>query len=392
MISDRQKLSQILINLLSNACKFTTTGVIRLEVRRETSGWIALSITDTGIGMTLEQSAKVFRPFVQADASTTRRYGGTGLGLAICQRFCELLGGRIDVKSAPGKGSHFCVFLPEKLASNSTVAVGSVAADAPSVLVIDDDQITYELLGRMLAERGFRVEWVGTGDAGLEVAREQQPDVIVLDIALPRKDGWSVLASLKEDPQTLAIPVVMVTSLDEPKLGMALGAQDYLVKPVNPRELLATVRRWLVPSKSQSTVLVVDDDLAMREILACSLTGAGYRVTLATHGLEGLAALEATDAERPAPQLIVLDLLMPELDGFEFLQRLKENPRWAQIPVVVATAKELTDDEQRALADSAARVIRKNAHSHGELLSSVERHVTSLVQLSLLRKSSPPPE
>jgi PAS domain S-box-containing protein len=381
MRSDRQKLSQVLINLLSNACKFTTSGLVKLEVRSDDSGWIELSVTDTGIGMSEEQVAKIFRPFVQADTSTTRRYGGTGLGLAISQRFCELLGGYIDLKSASGKGSTFSVWLPEKVAFDSIQPAGAQTKEAPSVLVIDDDQTTYELLGSMLAERGFRVEWVGTGDAGLQVARDQNPNVIVLDIALPGKDGWTVLARLKEDPATASIPVVMVTSLDEPKLGLALGAQDYLVKPVKPRELINTIRRWLAPSAVGATVLVVDDDPAMREVFERTLTSVGYSVVLAADGNEGLRALDARGDDRPLPRLIVLDLMMPEVDGFEFLRRLKEHPRGAQLPVVVATAKELTEQEQQMLAESAAKIIRKNSHTRAELLAAVERQVTSLIHL-----------
>ncbi len=381
MRSDRQKLSQVLINLLSNACKFTSSGLVRLELSDDDSGWIELSVTDTGIGMSEEQAARVFRPFVQADTSTTRRYGGTGLGLAISQRFCELLGGYIDLKSAPGKGSTFSVWLPEKVATEGFHSTAPPGEEAPSVLVIDDDQTTHEMLGRMLAERGFRVEWVATGDAGLHVAREQKPTVIVLDIALPGKDGWSVLARLKEDPATASIPVVMVTSLDEPRLGVALGAQDYLVKPVQPRALINTVRRWLAPSPAGATVLVVDDDPAMREIFERTLSSVGYSVVLAADGNEGLRALEPRGDDRPLPRLIVLDLMMPEVDGFEFLRRLKEHPRGAQLPVVVATAKELTDSEQQMLAESASKVIRKTSHTRAELLAIVERQVTSLIHL-----------
>ncbi len=371
---DRQKLQQVLTNLLSNACKFTNTGSIRLTAQRDAEGWLSFAVRDTGIGMSAEQRSKLFRPFVQADSSTTRRYGGTGLGLAISQRLAELMGGRIEVESTHGQGSVFTVKLPERVHPISLRVNGPDAKDAPVVLVIDDDQLSYEVLSRSLAERGFRVEWVRTGDRGLEAAREHQPNVIVLDITMPGKDGWSVLASLKEDAQTAGIPVLMVTSLDEPELGMALGASDYLVKPVEPTRLVTIVQRWLKNSQGRSTVLVVDDDAAMREIVERTLRGAGYEVATAVNGIAGLEAVEACQ-----PGLIVLDLMMPEMDGFEFLSRLEQNPRHRHVPVIVATAKELSESEHARLSESAAKVIQKSAYSRAELLHLVERQVTALI-------------
>jgi PAS domain S-box-containing protein len=374
--SDPQKLRQVLINLMSNACKFTNGGKVRLEAVVDGLGWLELRVSDSGIGMSDEQRSRLFRPFMQADSSTTRRYGGTGLGLAISQRFCEMMGGRIDVSSRPGQGSTFTVRLPEKARRVSKRALDAgPEVEGPLVLVIDDDQSTYSTLSGTLSERGFRVEWAGTGDAGLEAARQQRPQVIVLNINMPAKQGWSALALLKEDPETAAIPVVMVTSLEDPELGMALGATDYLVKPIHPAHLIRTVRRWLTPSNDNFTVLVIDDDESMREIVERTLHGAGYQVATAANGNEGLLAVEAR-----SPGLIVLDLMMPEMDGFEFLRRLKENPRHFHLPVVVATAKELTESEQKLLEESATRVIRKVAHSRAELMHIVERQVNALIK------------
>jgi PAS domain S-box-containing protein len=373
---DQQKLRQVLINLMSNACKFTNGGRVKLEVGLDGNGWLELRVSDTGIGISDEQRARLFRPFVQADSSTTRRYGGTGLGLAISQRFCEMMGGRIDVQSRPGQGSTFTVRLPEKVRSLSRRALeASPDVDGALVLVIDDDQSTYATLSSTLSERGFRVEWARSGDDGLEAARQQRPQVIVLNINMPAKQGWSVLALLKEDQETAGIPVVIVTSLDEPELGMALGATDYLVKPIHPAHLIRTVRRWLTPSNDNFTVLVVDDDDAMREIVERTLRGAGYQVATAANGNEGLRAVETR-----SPGLIVLDLMMPEMDGFEFLRRLKEDPRHCQLPVVVATAKELSESEQKVLQESATRVIQKVAHSRAELMHIVERQVNTLMK------------
>jgi PAS domain S-box-containing protein len=376
VVNDQQKLQQILINLLSNACKFTRGGRVRLDVASDSSGWLKMSVSDTGIGLSEEQQSKIFRAFVQADSSTTRRYGGTGLGLAISQRFCEMMGGRIEVTSAVGQGATFTVWLPEKVRRQSLRTAGPEWGSTPNVLVIDDEQVTYEALSHSLSERGFRVDWASTGDLGLSTAKGHRPDVIVLDIQLPGKDGWARLARLKEDPATAAIPVVMLTSLDKPQLGMSLGASDYLVKPIQPSQLLATVQRWLLSSPDKLKVLVVDADAKMREVVQRTLEGSGYAVATAASGVEGLEAVEAG-----APSLIVLDLMLPEMDGFEFLRQLKQRPRHAQLPVVVATAKVLSENEHRLLNESAARVIQKVAHSRVELLQLVERQVAALVQL-----------
>jgi len=387
VIHDEQKLRQVLINLMSNACKFTSNGRIRLDATVDGLGWLELRVTDTGIGLSDEQKGRLFRPFVQADSSTTRRYGGTGLGLAISQRFCELMGGRIDVVSRPGEGSCFTVRLPERTRRVSQRTLDAAPErEGALVLVIDDDQSTYATLSATLSERGFRVEWAGTGDAGLEAARQQRPRVIVLNINMPAKAGWTVLALLKEDAETAPIPVVMVTSLESPDSGMALGATDYLVKPIQPGQLVQAVRRWLTPTNDDFTVLVVDDDPSMREIVERTLLSSGYRVTTAANGNEGLLAVEAT-----SPGLIVLDLMMPEMDGFEFLRRLKENPRHFQLPVLVATAKELSESEHRLLAESATRVIQKLAHSRAELMHVVERQVSALCKTRSATETPAPP-
>ncbi|HWO13354.1 MAG TPA: response regulator [Polyangiaceae bacterium] len=373
---DRQKLRQVLINLMSNACKFTSGGRVRLVVDQDGQGWLELRVIDTGIGMSDEQRARLFRPFVQADSSTTRRYGGTGLGLAISQRFCEMMGGRIEVTSRPEQGSTFTVRLPERARRLSKrVIEAHPQAESPLVLVIDDEQSTYTTLSGTLSERGFRVEWAGTGDVGLSAARQQRPQVIVLNINMPAKQGWNVLALLKGDAETAGIPVVIVTSIADPELGMTLGATDCLVKPIHPAHLIRTVQRWLGPSNDNFTVLVVDDDAQMREIVERTLRGAGYEVATATNGGEGLQVLRQSK-----PGLIVLDLMMPEMDGFEFLRRLQADPEYFRVPVVVATAKELTESERKVLEESAMRVIQKVAHSRAELMHIVERQVNAFVQ------------
>jgi PAS domain S-box-containing protein len=372
---DQQKLRQILINLISNACKFTRDGRVQVNVRVDESGWLEIQVADTGIGMTEDQLSKLFRPFMQADSSMTRRYGGTGLGLAISQRFCEMMGGRIEVSSSPGRGSTFTVRLPQSMPRARGPALDARMPGQESlVLVIDADQSTYSTLSASLADRGLRVEWARTGDAGFDAAREQRPHVIVLDINMPAKQGWNVLALLKEDPQTAPIPVVMVTSLGDPELGLALGAADFLIKPIQPERLIATVQRWVAPANGNYTVLVVDDDEAMLDIVQRKLASAGFGVVTATSGRAGLEALDGHD-----PALIVLDLMMPEMDGFEFLRRLKQHPRHFQLPVIVATAKDLTESERVVLRESASKVIQKLGYSRAELMHLVEQQIRALL-------------
>ncbi len=369
--TDTQKLRQVLLNLMSNACKFTTDGKVTLTVTEEPQGWLRLRVQDTGIGLTEEQRSKIFRPFVQADTSTTRKYGGTGLGLAISLRFCEMLGGRIELSSEVGVGSTFEVNLPlnyrpQSFRPKSLTPDGTEAL----VLVIDDDQLTFDVLNRNLTEKGCRVEWAATGEAGLAAAKRLSPHIIVLDVIMPGMDGWSVLTGLKESPETQDIPVVMLTMLEQAELGVAMGAVDYLVKPVRAGRLVSAIGRWLDTTRAEHRVLVVEDDVALREIAERSLSGAGYGVHTAANGLEALQALEEI-----VPDLIVLDLMMPEMDGFQFLHELRQRPQFDAVPVVVTTAKELTNDEQTLLQASAQRVIQKMAHSRTELLVQVERQI-----------------
>jgi hypothetical protein len=384
MRTDPQKLKQILMNLMSNACKFTKGGLVHLGAYGEPGGWVRLQVRDEGIGMTPEQRNKIFKPFVQADSSTTRRYGGTGLGLAISLRFCEILGGRIEVESEPGKGSTFEVWLPMTARPPSIPPGLAPAPGEATVLVIDDDQLTYDTLNRALSERGFQVEWAATGADGVNAAKRHQPHVIVLDVVMPGMDGWEVLTSLKADPETESIPVIMVTLLEESNVGVSLGAVDYLVKPIKAPRLLAAIQKWLGRPRDQVNILVVEDDAALREIAERTLGGTGYKVATAENGAQALQAI----ASLP-PDLIVLDLMMPEMDGFEFLQLLRQKPEFRHTPVIVATAKELTEQEHALLQRSTQRVIQKSAHSRTELLYRVEKQVCAILRSP--RPSTAPP-
>ncbi len=371
LVCDSQKLRQILTNLLSNACKFTKDGKIELGAATVDEDWLVLTVRDTGIGMSPEQLARVFRPFEQADTSTTRKYGGTGLGLAISKRLCEMMGGSIRVESTEGEGSVFSLRLPLE------VELGvrpSISQGARRILVIDEDLETYGQLNEALSAHGMQVDWVYGDEGGLAAARELQPDVIVLVVSGSGLDGWSLMTQLKNDPLTQIVPVIVVTSDVERERGVSLGAVDCLVKPIESPILVRTVRRWL--GQGQGThVLVIDDDESIREIIERTLGAAGYTVDTAENGVAGLAAVSAQP-----PDLIVLDLMMPEMDGFQFLDELQKSKEHRNIPVVVATAMTLNPTEQEQLNRTVQQVIHKSAHSRTELLHQVEQQITRLAR------------
>jgi CheY-like chemotaxis protein/anti-sigma regulatory factor (Ser/Thr protein kinase) len=294
MQADITKLRQILFNLLSNASKFTENGTITLAVERRSSK-IAFQVRDTGIGMTPKQQEKLFHSFTQADASTTRKYGGTGLGLAIARQFCEIMGGDIQVESEAGKGTTFTILLPqvqplqvEALDQNEQLETKAAfpAALASTILVIDDDVSMHDLMQRFLYREGFNAILAASGQEGLRLAREQAPDVILLDVRMPNLNGWEVLSCLKSDPDLANIPVVMVTIEDDQALGCALGAVDYLLKPINYDRLLTLLQPYRTDS-SPNSVMVVEDNQENREMCR-QLTKAGWRVLEAQNGLTAI--------------------------------------------------------------------------------------------------------
>jgi CheY-like chemotaxis protein len=258
MHSDLTRTRQILLNLLSNACKFTQRGTIGLAAERERAAdgteWIVFRVSDSGIGMTPEQMAKLFEAFSQADASTSRHYGGTGLGLAITRRFCRMMGGEVTVESAAGRGSTFTVRLPATVGEPQAPAEPVAAPVQPAagttsgtLLVIDDDPEARALMRRFLGKEGFRIEEAPDGETGIRLARELRPDVITLDVLMPGMDGWAVLGALKNDPELATIPVVLATIVDEEHLGFALGASEYLTKPLNRERLIAVLEKYKSP-------------------------------------------------------------------------------------------------------------------------------------------------
>ena len=383
MHTDVTKVRQMLFNLLGNAAKFTEKGEIRLRARREHAearDWMVFEVEDTGIGMTPEQQAGLFQPFSQADASTTRKYGGTGLGLALSRHFAELLGGSIDMRSAQGVGTTFTIRIPadagETADSNEDAAAIPSSTDEPAtaptgartVLIIDDDAAGCELIGRMLARQGLHVESATNGADGLRRARELKPSLILLDVLMPTTDGWSVLARLKADPLLAPIPVIMISVTEQQTIGFALGAADYLVKPVQNESLLKAIEKHLGAPAPAQPILVIDDDANTRSMLRRLLERQGWRVDEAANGIEGLARMQDTP-----PALVLLDLMMPGMDGFAFLDALRAQDGATPVPVIVLTAKELTQVERTELSGRTNRVIAKGSYSGSQLEQEVRR-------------------
>ena len=394
MHADLTKVRQSLFNLLSNACKFTENGTITLEASREPLGgvdWIKFSVSDTGIGMDPEQMEKLFQPFVQGDASTSRKFGGTGLGMTITHRFCAMMGGEITAKSEPGRGTTFTIRLPARVkvqppaAAPLTEAPEPMAPDGSStILVIEDDPNTRDLLKRFLSKDGFHVRTVAEGEEGLLLARELKPDVITLDVMMSGLDGWAVLTELKADPDLADIPVVMVTFVDNKNLGYALGASDYLTKPISRQRLLAVLEKYR-RHPQPGPVLIVEDDPDTRKILRRLLEKEGCQVIVAENGRVALERLAESQ-----PMLILLDLMMPEMDGFQFIERVRQHENWRTIPIVVVTAKDLTKEDRLRLNGYVLEIIRKNACPREELLAEVSELVKSCIKKSKFKKGHRP--
>jgi CheY-like chemotaxis protein len=327
--------------------------------------------------MTPEQLSKLFQEFSQADASTTRKYGGTGLGLAISKRFCQMMGGDITVQSEQGRGSVFTIRLPAREQDVHVLApivtrvpsAGNMGA-APLVLIIDDDLTVREVVGRYLERAGYSVAAADSGQEGLRLARELRPAAITLDIMMPGLDGWTVLAALKGDPEVRDIPVILLTIVDEKSRGFSLGATEYLIKPID-REKLTGVLRTIIGAHERR-VLLIDDDGDGRRAVRVALRQDGWDVTEAENGRVALAQL--ADAH---PSAIVLDLMMPEMDGFAFLEEMRKNPAWRDIPVVVVTAMYLTAEDRSRLNGGVERIIEKT--SRDEMLNEVLGALTKCI-------------
>jgi len=392
MVSDATKVRQSIFNLLSNACKFTQDGRIDVRVwvpdsREGGVSWLNISLQDTGIGISPAQLQRIFSEFIQAEESTSRQFGGTGLGLALSRRFCQMLGGDIRVHSEVGVGSTFTIVLPLEPPPRASDAEPERArVDVPPphpfrpatkpapqvptspgpVLLIDDDPYLRDALSRLLIQDGHDVLTAEDGAGGLRLAQDCKPSLIVLDVMMPRMDGWEVLKALKEDPELAAIPVVMLSILDEAEKGLALGAVDFLFKPIDRAQLIGALQKYKFPHLP-SRVLVVEDHQPTREAFQRMLDAEGWESWVAADGVEAMDALR-----RQLPSVILLDLMMPVMDGFTFLSERQRHPEWREIPVIVVTARELLEAECESLRQAqVTAVLHKGLYSKAELMEEV---------------------
>ena len=378
--TDSAKLKQVIINLVGNALKFTHDGAVtvRVDVGPDRRTPVAVAVQDTGIGIPPDRLDAIFEAFQQAEAGTARKYGGTGLGLAISRSICLLMGYDLIVESEMGKGSTFTIVLGERARrpvrapseeeseteevatpAREEVTVGEVPSTAPrlrdfKVLVVDDEKDSRVLMAHYLEEFGCRVITATNGEEGIGAAREHMPDLITLDLMMPGMNGWEVLKHLKDDRELRRIPVVVVSIVAAEGRGRLLGAVDLVTKPFEREDLLRVLWRNLV-RKRGGRVLVVDDDPTTRAMLGEYLRGLGLEVVYASDGHQALDAIRLE-----APDAVLLDLVMPVMDGMTFLERLRANPLHTGLPVLVLTAKELTHEERQELSDMASGVIFKD--------------------------------
>ena len=386
LLADATKTRQILLNLLSNATKFCEKGKITLRAAHVGAGpnrRVVIEVADSGIGMSPDQLTKLFKPFAQADASTTRKYGGTGLGLNIARQFANMMKGELVVRSTEGQGSTFVLFLPSPVLNESNRPNTSSPVGAkPTVLAIDDDPIVRDLVARALEKEGWRVLTAPDAKTGVELAREHQPDVITLDVMMPGIDGWATLSALKADPHVRDIPVVMLTMADDRSRGLSMGADDYLVKPLDKARLLTVVKRLAVRTGS---ILVVEDDPVLRQLAMTDLQRQGFNVRGAADGEEALVMIEQ---ERPS--IVLLDLMMPKLDGFGVIERVRANPAHYDLPIVVLTAMDLDAAQREQLGRTVDRVLAKGSVNRELLVSTVVERVRLAARVRARRSSRGP--
>jgi CheY-like chemotaxis protein len=383
--ADEGKLRQVIINLVGNALKFTERGSVVVRIDAEDGVPRAVAVQDTGIGIAPDRLQAIFEAFQQADSSTTRRFGGTGLGLTISRSICQLMGYDLTVKSRLGEGSTFTIHLypsrpdrPEdrpqerRFAASANEAGDSAGARSesrspspggprrrgasPSVLVIDDESDSRLLMSHYLLELGLEVHTAAGALEGMEIAREYRPDLITLDLMMPEVNGWEALRRLKADAELRDIPVVVASIVAGEGKGKLLGAVDLLEKPIDRDALTEVLWRTLGEDRS-GPVLVVDDDEDSRELFRYHLSGLGFDVETAINGLDALSRIHAR-----RPRAVLLDLMMPVMDGLTCLQRLRDNPRFLELPVVVVTSKQLTDDEVAELDRLSSTLVRKGSN------------------------------
>jgi CheY-like chemotaxis protein len=338
-----------------------------------------ISVADTGIGIAVSDQARIFHEFQQVDAGADRQQQGTGLGLTLTRRVARLHGGDVRVESEPGKGSVFTIHMPVQVVAQGPIVVpmepalvrSNGNATAPLILVVEDDPPAAELLSRQLDKAGFRAEILRSGADVVARARKSRPAAITLDILLPGLDGWEVLNRLKHDEITSSIPVIVISVIDNPELGIALGAIDYFVKPVPADDLVSRLRRFNFSGSAKTKVLVVDDELANRDWLTEILEPAGFGVIPAGGGRE---AIELAHSQKP--DLILLDLMMPEVSGFDVVEALRSHHATSAMPIMVLTAKELTDADKRQLTGRVSSILQRGSTGATELVSHLRQVIT----------------
>ncbi len=389
MESDETRLRQSLLNLLSNACKFTEQGSVTLTARPyQDAGenWLEFAVSDTGIGMSEAQMAKIFDDFTQAEAGTTAKFGGTGLGLSITKQLIEMMGGRLQVTSIEGSGSTFTIQVPRIAKSNNTeenallmeieeTMVSKSDAEL-TILVIDDDALAHDLVKRKLAGEDYHIISALNGEQGIARAKELKPDLILLDILMPGKDGWTVLAELRDDEQLADIPIIVISMLDDDQSATALGAKAYMTKPVDRDKLVANIQEIFDGTAEGKRALVVDDDVQARDIANRLLTGQGFEVETAENGAIAFSKIQ------DGFDLVILDLSMPVMDGFEFLARLEDLELTSPPHIIVYSAMHLDETMRNRLSGACFQVINKNEVASQSTLQNT-------IKLALKRRLSP---
>jgi signal transduction histidine kinase/CheY-like chemotaxis protein len=389
--ADSNRVRQVLLNLVSNATKFTERGKITLKVDYDAE-WITISVTDTGIGIPQDKLESIFEEFTQVDGSSTRSVGGTGLGLPITRHFVEMHGGTITAQSELGVGSTFTIKLPihapvegqDRQDGDKSAGQDSTPLQRRVVMAVDDDPGVINLYRRYLEGEGYQVIGVSNSEEVLDKAIELQPFAITLDVLMPNKDGWQVLRELKQNPKTQHIPIIICSIVSDKGLGFSLGAADYLVKPIMEDELLAALAR-LDKGEEETLVLVIDDQaddiLLIRRILEAQHR---YRVIEADGGRNGIDLVH-----RRKPDIIILDLMMPEVDGFAVLAAIKRDPTTRNIPVIVITAKELTEQDQVKLMGQVEVLLQKGLFTEHELLEDLKEALSHIQHSPKGRASLP---
>jgi len=374
MSQDETKLRQCLTNFLSNGFKFTSNGTITLDVREEMKDGISFvnfAVIDTGAGMSPEGVAKVFEEYTQAERSTSANYGGTGLGLPISKKFAEMMGGEVSITSEEGVGSVFTLSVPRVGAEYNEDEVDGelIKMDEQEnlVVLVDDDVAMHDLIKRTIAKLNLTLLGATNSEKGMELIREVKPKLILLDVLMPGRDGWSLLKECKTDAELKDIPVIMISQLNQSNLAASLGANDYLTKPIDRTMFVNTLKRILGTESENQKVLVIDDDKDVRELLSRLLKDGGFRSITARDGKEGL------ERAKDEPALIILDLEMPRMDGFEFLENyIKNVPEEKRAPILVFSGKDLTDVQEELLKERVVGLVKKDDVSMDNLSQMIQ--------------------